>query len=230
MCFKSKKAYSGIMASIAQVLLVVLVLPFLAIIIKAVSPDSIGAFITNTLDEIPVIKIFLSYFTAFEATESIGGFVLFEFIINTIASSIMSMYIVGLFVYIFKVLGELIGMRGISAIQTVIGIFLSSFCLSYLKDDFEKSILCSLVLIVIAFVLSVLLNKSPVLSFFWNAGVGIAMATITAGTVCAYCTVLVLIIKGYFPSLLSAVNVLIWALIPALICLLVEYLLFGKKT
>ncbi len=230
MIFKNTKAFKNFMANIAQLVIIVLLMPFAAIIIKAVAPDTAGTFITNILDEIPVLNVFTSYFSAFKWTESIQVFSLLEYIVEAVSSSVISMYIVGLFVHIAKTAGEIFGMRGIPAIQTVAGIFLSSFCLKYLGNDFEKSILCTFALIITAFVLSVLVKKNAVKSFFWDAGVGIAMATVTAGTTCAYCAVLVLIIKGYFDSLLYAINVLIWALVPALICLLIDYLLFGKKS
>lgn len=227
--FKRPKILKSVIASIAQILLIVILLPFLAQIIKIVMPEKIVTFITSVLDEIPIISILSNYFMSFSTAEFLNSFSLFAYTIETITSSMLSMYIVGLFVYIFKKLGELIGIRGIPVLQTVVGIFLSCFCFEYIGDSLEKSIVFVVILMIISFVLAVIVQKGNVLKFFMDTGLGIGMATITAGTVCAYCTVLVLIIKGWFDSLLSAVNVLIWALIPALICLLIDYLLFGRK-
>lgn len=228
---KNKKKFEKVMASVAQVLIIVILLPFISVLIYLFMPEKIGSFILTVLDEIPIINVLSNYYTAFAGSESLSSFSLFEYIINAVNESIMSMYIVGLFVFIIRRVSEfkIIGMKGIPVLQTVVGIFLSAICLKYIGNSVEANIICSIVLMIVAFVLSVIIQKVKIGKFLWDTGLGMGMATITSGTVSAYLTVLVLIIKGWFDSFLSAINVLIWSLIPALICLFVDYLLFGEK-
>ncbi len=212
--------------TIAQILIVVLLLPFACILIKAIAPESIGYFIMNTLDEIPVINVLVEYFKAIGSVENLNGMNLFEYTVNAISESIFSMYIVGLCVFIFK---QLIGRKGVEILPTVAGVFISSFILRWVGENNIDTLIASGILLVIAFIVTLIRKGGILRSFFWDACIGTGMSAITAGTVCAYCAVLVLIIKGYFGGFLPSVGMAALSLVPAVICLLIEYFMFGDK-
>ena len=226
---KKPKILKSVFASVAQIVIIILLLPFLSVIIKLIMPEKITDFITLTLGEIPIIDSLTEFFTSFSEAEKISSFSLFAYTIEAITSSIVGMYIIGTFVHIFIKIGEFIGIRGIPALQTVAGIFCSCLCLKFIGDNLKIQLVTVLILMIIDFVLTVIVQKGQFAKFLSDVILGIGFATITSGTVCAYCTVLVLIIKGWFSSFWSAANVLIWAFIPAFICLFIDYLLFSKK-
>lgn len=218
-----------IMTSLVQIILLVILLPFIAIVIRLIMPDQIGEILKNIFDEIPIVKVLSNYFLVLAQTKELNSFSLFEYTIETVSETILGTYIVGIWVYIFKHLGELIGLRGLPVLQTIIGILVSCFCLRFIGDDIRSNILCVLILAVIAFGIAIIVRKGNIGKFALDIGVGIGMATITSATVSAYCTVLVLIMRGMFGSLWEGIYIAFLALIPATICLLIDYLLFGRK-
>lgn len=217
--------FKKVMASIAQIVILVLILPGVIIILNWLVPDIAKKIVVDTLGQIPLIDTLTSYYQLYQVNDFDTTFSLFSYIIETINQSFFSMYIVGLTVDICK---NLLRFNGIAAFQTVLGIFLSTICLGLIGDNVEKSIICAGVLMIVDFIIALLFSKTKITTFLWKNGLGITMSTITAGTLCAYLTVIALIIKGHYGSFWLALNALIWAAVFALICLLVDYLLFGK--
>lgn len=220
---------NALMKAIAHILIVVLLLPFACILIKAIAADSIGSFISNTLDEIPVISVLVTYFKSIGSVENLNGMNLFEFTINTITESMFSMYAVGLCVFIFKRIGELIGIKGVPILQTVAGVFISSFILNWTGENEIETVIADGVLLLIAFGLSFFVKGGLLRSFFWDACIGTGMATISAGTICAYCSVLILIMNGYFGSIGNSIAMAALSFIPACACLVIDYFMFSDK-
>lgn len=224
-----KKVYKSIMASVAQILVILIVVPTTCRVLNLIIPDITQSFLKTTLEEIPIINVFTSYYSAASSVESLQSFSVFAFTVQALQDTILSSYIVGAFIYIFVKLGNLIEMSGIPAIQTLVGVFCSSVCLKLTGDDVTAQAICLVVLTIIAFVLAIITKKKGILRFLLDFGLGLGLAAITTGTISAYCTVLVLMVRGWFPDLATAINTLIWALIPALISLLIDYLIFGRK-
>lgn len=227
--FRKPKIFKSVIATLAQLTILVILLPFIAILLKLLPIDLAVSFISETLAEIPVINTFTELYKSFDIGSRLNYFSLFEYIVNAITSTMISSYIVGLTVYISKKLGELIKIRGAAVFQTIIGIFVSCLFLKWLGNDTEKSIFFTCILIVVAYIAGVIVRKSTIIKFLIESTFETAITTITAATVCAYLTMLVLIINGWFSDLYTMIIMAIYAMIPALICLLVEYLLFGRK-
>ncbi len=215
--------------SVAQIILLVILFPFIAIIIRVIMPEQAGEFIKNTLEEIPIVNILTDYYSAVSVAEDLKVFYLFEFIIEAIKTTILSTYIVGLCAYIFKDIGELIGIRGIAGIQAIAGILAGCFCLKFIGDGIEANIICTAILMIIAFVITLISRKGSVISYLFKTGIEIGMTVITSATVSAYCVSLALLMRGRFESIWEGICIVLLSLIPATICLLIDYLLFGRK-
>ncbi len=216
-----------IMSSIAQLLVVVLLLPFIAILIRLIMPDTIGNFITGILGEIPVISVGSDLFENFSNSQSINVFDYFNTIIDVAGKNMIEMTIIGLCVYDSRRLFSLIGIKGLPIISTVVGVFVGCFCLRWINSEEMYMYMLAVLLIITAGVV-IFVVKGHFFKWFWDFGLGTGMAVITATATSGFLSVLSLMIKGGFDTFWVGFEAMLLTLFPMVLCLVVDLIFFGS--
>lgn len=217
----------GIMKSIAQVLVVVILMPFIAVLIRLIMPDQIGDFITGILGEIPLIQYGADLFENYQYSQSIDVLDYFNSIIAIASDTMVEMTIIGLCVYNSRRLFSLLGVKGIPAIQTVVGVFVGCFCLRWINSE-EMYFYMLGVLMLITVLVVIFVVRGAFFKWLWDFGLGVGMSVITAATTSSFLCVLTLIINGTFSSFMMGLEAFLLAVFPMLLCLVVDLIFFGN--
>lgn len=220
------------MSNVAQILLLVILLPFLCILLKAFFPQDAIQFIWNLLDEIPFLgKLFDEVQNVLTASRNPGMLSYLEGVLEIVGAFAMESLVLGMCVYLMKTIGTMLSIRGIPILQTILGIFLGCFILRYLDTQEIQPYYFACILII----LNVLLTCFATIDLLWKKLVaifiGLGFESIVVGFGSAYLSVLVLIFSGRITDPAAAVNAVLLTVVPLILTLIIDYLLFspGKK-
>lgn len=217
-----------LLATGAQITLAVIILPFAAILIRIIMPEEIGSFVFGLLEEIPVVNVISNLIETFTTNDFSNSVSVLENTLNTVYSTMLVSCIVGFCTFIFVRLGYLVKIKGLPILQNICGIFASCVLLKFFGNTNDQILVCAIILAVITFAVAII-NSRSVVKAILDICVGSGFSIIGSATMSAYCSVLVLIFNKSINSVQVAINALIWTLIPALICLLLDYLFFSEK-
>lgn len=212
---------------IPQIMLVWLLLPFVAVAIENFAPQTTGTFITSVLGEIKVIEHGADFFENYSNAKSINMLDYFSTLIDVASKNMMEMTLVGLCVYNSRRLFSLVGIKGISAVQTVIGVCVACLCLGSIKTESDYFYILGVLLVITALVV-IFVVKGHFFKWLWDFSLGTGMAIITATFISGFLSVIMVIFRGGFPSLLDAISASLQTLFPVVLCLFIDIVFFGK--
>ncbi len=223
--------FKNLIATVAQILLAILVLPALSVILKLLMPEGAVAFLWNLLQEVPFMDVWLGIVTDFSASASqtILPASYLEMVLSPVRNAMAEACVIGMCIYMCKTVGTMIYIRGVPVLQTVFGVFLGCIVLRAMQGDMTYSIMAIGFMVIANIVLTILAASGQVLQKVLGIFLGLGLQSVIAGLAAAYVAALTLILRGYVSSFFVAVGLVGGTSLPLLIVLLLDYFLLTPK-
>ncbi len=224
--------FKNLIASVAQILIAIILLPFICFILKLILPANGISFILNLLQEIPFLDVWFDMVQKFAEAPKDGVLVqnYLQAVIQPALDGAFEALIIGMCVYACKTIGTMLYIRGVPVIQTVAGVFLGCITIKAIGvGDTYYSIFAIGFLVILNIVLTLLAAHGQVLQKVLGIFIGIGCQSILAGLAAAYVAALCLIINGWANSLGAAVGLIGVTVCPLLIFLLIDYFILTPK-
>ncbi len=227
---KNILSFKKIKASVAQILLVVIIMPYVSVLLKLIIPDDAATFFMNLIQEVPVLglssNIVLDLISEINEGKSISIAEFFYEMMQTIDEAYIQAIIIGMCIYACKTLGTIINMKGVAAIQTLVGVLFGCIVVKGAGLNVNAMISAMMCLMIVDIVITVVAVKGQWLRKILSILFGISLQSITAAYASAYVAVLAFIFSGNINSFKIAVALLGVTLFPLLALLIVDYLIF----
>lgn len=224
--------YKSFKATIAQCMLAFILLPALGLFIHNLLPDMEGTFFTSMLGEDNLFEGWLELLSnTFDQVNTAFNFTTyFDDTLRLIAKTIVETTLIGLCIYLCKTLGVMLNMRGVPILQTMIGVFLGCFMISFLKVSAPIYITVTYAFLCIAnIMLTIFVTKDQVVLKVLGIFVGLSVQSIIAALACTYVAALQLIWRGIVTDLAAIIGLICLTASPLLIVLLIDYYLLTPK-
>lgn len=227
MYFLKKK---NMMASVAQVLLAVILLPMICMLLNVLIPDNCMEFLLNLVGELPVwseiVEIIIQLIVKIQSSSNVDFLFFYNALIKAIQYSILEAVILGLCVYACKAIGTMLYIRGIPVLQALFGILLGTITLKAMENDDIVKYTSFLFLIVLDVVLTLFEASGQLLKKILGVLIGMGTQSLIAGLSAGYVLVLAYILSGSIKDLSVIVALLMIILIPLICFLCLDYVLF----
>jgi len=224
--------YKNMMASIAQIILVVIFLPVICFILSLLSgTDDAFSMITNLLGELSITEYWLNLFMLLiEGPLNMSGLDIYFTSVEYVNSAVFEACVIGMCVSLCKNIGIVIGIRGVPIIQSILGIFLGCIIVRFfgLTNDLSSLFFCSMLIILNLIVIWLMSSGNFYLKFLssiFSLGLQIIVAVLSAG----YIVYLTLIMNGLITDLKTALTFLAVIFLPMLIVLAVDFFLLTPE-
>ncbi|MDD2956305.1 MAG: hypothetical protein PHD67_08325, partial [Oscillospiraceae bacterium] len=221
----------NVIASVAQIVLAVLLLPGLCFLYHLIVPDDNGNILLNLFAQVPVLENWLEVLSG--ALLSTGAPIdvatYAEMVIDPVGQAIADSAVLGMCIYACKTIGTMIYIRGIPVLQTVVGVIVGCITCKAMDGDFGYTLMAVLFLMLLNVVLTILCAHGQVLIKIAGIAMGLGYQMLVAGAGASYAAALALVMHGAVDSLAMAVALLLVPLCALLILLLVDYLFLTPK-
>lgn len=218
--YKFKKL--GIISTVAQIILVVILLPGLCLIFNSLLPKQSETLLSELISKFlsPVTQKIEDIFLPAELTEQTLEIILFQnslpaslnyisLIWQSISANVIQVVFLGLCINIFNILyTKILKIPGLPILVTVCGIFMGCFALnmtSTLLLTFQILIFLILLNIVLEIIFVQKGNISNIISVLLSLG----SSSVFSGIVGSYTLTLVLVSKNYISSIEIAIELLV---------------------
>lgn len=210
-------------ATIAQFLLGFLLLPVVCLILSALGANNVGLFLSNLLQAIPFIGPLTDTLSkGLEARQALSQMIPYcESVVVYVSSSMLEACVVGMCVYVLKLLGRLIGIKGAGVIQTILGIFLGAIAMNMLAEGGALTIVTAGFLCVLAIVVTLVLPGLMLKKVL--AIILLGYQCVLAGFAATYVAALVQIAQGVYTGAV-AWGLVALTFIPLAIALLIDHI------
>lgn len=227
MRFLKKK---NLMASIAQILLAVILLPGICIILNAIMPDYGGQMFLSIISELPVWgEAFGIIGQLMMNIQEGGNVVLLDFLnllIDSVQVEILEATIMGMCIYACKSIGTLLYIRGVPVVQTLAGILLGTITVYSIKSSSPAIYMTVIFLFVLNVVLTLIEASGQWIKKALGIFLGMGLQSIIAGLTAGYVLVLAYLLLGGISDWNMAINLLCITLIPLISLMCLDYILF----
>ncbi|MCM1220416.1 MAG: hypothetical protein NC548_38620 [Lachnospiraceae bacterium] len=223
----------NIIASIAQILLAVILLPSICVILHAVIPESGSIIFSNLLGELPVwgnvISIIGQLAIKLQSNEAVNLLEFFYVLIGGIESEILEATVMGLCIYACKSIGTLLYIRGVAVMQTLVGILLGTITIKSIAGDGFIMYMSFLFLFVLNVVLTIFETSGQWNKKIWGIFLGMGLQSIIAGFAAGYVVVMVYFLTGGIGNLKAVIGLMGITMMPLIGLLCLDYILFTPK-
>lgn len=227
MYFLRKK---NVMASIAQVILAVILLPMVCIILKAIMPEDAISFFLNMVGELPVwgelTDIIVQLIVEINSGSSTGSLLFYSAMIRGIQNGMIEAAILGMCVYACKAIGTMVYIRGIPVLQALSGILLGTLTIKAMENDDVIKYMSLLFLVILNIVLTFFEASGQLLKKISGVVIGMGFQIMIAGFSAGYVLVLAYILLGSVRDPQEIVVLLTNTLLPLIVFLCLDYVLF----
>lgn len=217
--------------SIAQILLIVAIFPFIGIPLSYIIGDEALSVIYDLLSELPIAGYWFSLLVQLADTPSeLFSFDVYLSSIEYMNSTIYEACIAGMCIDLCKNVGELIGMKGVPFIQSILGIILGCILIRAIgvSDGVRTMYFCSM-LIVLNIVVIWVLPKGSFSQKILATVLGLGMQMIVAVFSSGYVVFITLILRGMITDLRVVITFLAALFIPMLVVLAIDYFCLTPK-
>lgn len=227
MYFLAKK---NVMASIAQIILAVILLPMICMFLHVLMPDNASEYLLNMVGELPIfselVDIFVQLIVEIHSESKVDFVFFYDTLIKAVYDSMVEAAILGLCVYACKAIGTMLYIRGIPVLQALFGIFLGTITLKAMENDDIAMYTSFLFLIVLDIILTLFQASGQLLKKIFGIFFGMGVQILIAGLSVGYVLILVYILSGSIRDLNNIIILLGSVLIPLISILCLDYILF----
>lgn len=218
--------YRNIMASIAQIILAIIVLPILCFIMSLlVGEKDAFSMLTNILGEFSITEVWFSLLMSFiNSSEFTLGLTEYSAMLNYINAAIFETCIVGMCVGLCKNIGVIFGIRGVPIVQSIIGVFLGCITIKAfgITNDIGSIYACAFLIVANIIVIWLIPTGAlfrKLLATLLGLGLQMIIATLSMG----YIICLISIMNGTITDVKTAAICLGGVLVPFLMVMLFDY-------
>lgn len=186
--------------TIAQIIICVLLLPGTCFVVSFFLPVSGTTFLLNTVQELPIIGIFLSMMgemigsTGYSAGTTLASFL--NIMVKVVGSSMYEATVIGMCLYLVEKGFGLIGFGGKSILSVVAGVLLGCVLLGYMGLSGTALVTTMCFLVVLSAVVAILGATSGFFGVVITVMFGFGLQALIAGAASAYVSVLAYILSG----------------------------------
>ncbi|MBR3861899.1 MAG: hypothetical protein IKM84_08485 [Oscillospiraceae bacterium] len=230
--FKTK---SDIIPTIAQLLIVVILLPPICYLLSFIMGERAFDFVKGLLDEFPLTKYWTAIIYDFDWQKSfstLSGLELLAAVIKEVGKVIFEASIVGMVISMCKEFGNLLKFNGLPLLQSVIGVVLGCLLLRSIQfDGMNWKIIVCVVLAALTYAVHWLTSEDGFLKSVLKASIEIGFDTFIAGLISGYTAFLSVILNNsaVFTDFSKPFFLGLFILLPSVIFIALNHLLTGKK-
>lgn len=218
--------YKKIMASVAQIILAVIILPILCFLLSLlVGGKDAFSVITNLIGEFSVTEVWLSLLTNFiNSSEFSLGLNETAVVLDYIYAAVYETCVVGMCVGLCKNIGIILGIRGVPILQSILGVFLGCITIQgFGIANGPESVMACAFLILLNVITIWLIPSGAFFRKILATLLGLSLQMIIAVLSIGYVICLIAIMDGTIADLKTAVICLTGMFVPFLIVILFDY-------
>lgn len=217
--------------TLIQIMIAVILLPFLCVVMKALIPDTAVNYLWNLLFEVPVMGDIMNMARDLaSASAKPDGFAYVTQIIQIVGVGSLDALILGMCVHALKTVSTPVPILGAPVLQTIFGVFLGCIVVKAIGvSNVAYGTMAISFLIILNFLLSAFFSGENGFTKFLKVLISLSFECIVAALTSAYICVLMLTLRGEIPENKQVLLALLATVVPMLIMLLVDYFFLTPK-
>lgn len=230
--FKTK---SNIIPTVAQLLIVVFLLPPICYVLSFLMRERAFAFVEELLDAFPLTQHWMAVIFDFDWEKSfstLSGLNLLTTVLQEIITVMFEASIVGMIISMCKKFGEFLKIKGLPLLQSVVGVILGCILLRSIQVGGMnwKLIVCTL-LAALTYVVHWLTSNNGFLKSFLLTTIEIGFDTLIAGMISGYTAFLSVLLNNnsVFTDFSKPFFLGLFILLPSVIFIALNHFFTGKK-
>lgn len=230
--FKTK---SDIIPTVAQLIIVVMLLPPICYLLSFLMGERAFDFVKGLLDEFPLTKYWTAIIFDFDWQKSfstLSGLKLLAAVMKEVGNVIFEASIVGMVISMCKEFGKLLKFKGLPLLQSVIGVVLGCLLLRSIQfDGLNRKIIVCVVLAALTYAVHWLTSEDGFLKSALKASIEIGLDTFIAGWISGYTAYLSVILNNnaVFTDFTKPFFLGLFILLPSVIFIALNHFLTGRK-